>query len=399
MDEKSLEKPRSGAQTRLIHGDAPLTRHGFVNPAVYHASTVLFPDTETMRGRRSKYIYGLRGTPTTDALEAALDDLEGSAGTILLPSGLAAVTFPLLAFLSAGDHVLIVDSVYAPTRYFADTVLRRMGVAVEYFDPAAAGALASLMRPETKVVFLEAPGSNTFEMLDVAAACAIAHAGGAVTMIDNTWATPLFFRPLDHGVDLSIHALTKYPGGHSDVMMGSVSANAATFARLRDTQMSIGVNAAPDDTYLVLRGLKTMGVRLERHQTAALQLAEWLEGREEVARVLHPALPSFPGHDLWKRQFSGASGLFSIVLRGGGVREASAFLDTLRLFGLGYSWGGFESLALMVDLSDRVHAKATAEGPVIRLQIGLEDIADLKADLERGFAAFAALSRPDAPAP
>ena len=400
MTDPTSGKPPRGPNTRLIHSDDPQTRHGFVNPAVYHASTILFPDTQAMRSRASKYVYGLRGTPTTDALETALDDLEGAAGTILLPSGLAAVTFPLLAFLSSGDHVLIVDSVYSPTRYFANTVLRRMGVTVEYFDPAKAADLAGLMRPETKVVFLEAPGSNTFEMLDVSAACAIAHAGGAVTMIDNTWATPLFFRPLDHGVDLSIHALTKYPGGHSDVMMGSVSANAATFPRLRDTQMAIGVNAAPDDTYLMLRGLKTMALRLDRHQEAALKLAEWLETREEVARVLHPALPSFPGHDLWKRQFSGASGLFSIVLRGGGVREASAFLDALRLFGLGYSWGGFESLAVLVDLSDRVHAKAPAEGPVIRLQIGLEDVADLQADLEAGFAAIATLGAQAAePAP
>ncbi|RZI60492.1 MAG: cystathionine beta-lyase [Zymomonas sp.] len=388
VDDSSSDAGANGPNTRLIHSDDPQNRHGFVNPAVYHASTVLFTDTQAMRSRKSKYIYGLRGTPTTDALEAALDDLEGSAGTILLPSGLAAVTFPLLAFLSSGDHVLIIDSVYSPTRLFADTVLRRMGIAVEYFHPSRAGELASLMRPETKVVFLEAPGSNTFEMIDVAAACAIAHAGGAVTMIDNTWATPLLFRPLDHGVDLSIHALTKYPGGHSDVMMGSVSANAATFDRLRDTQMAIGVNAAPDDTYLVLRGLKTMGLRLERHEESALRLAEWLETRPEVARVLHPALPSFPGHDLWKRQFTGASGLFSIVLDGGGFREAAAFLDTLKLFGLGYSWGGFESLAVLVDLSDRVHAKAPAEGPVIRLQIGLEDPDDLIADLERGLAAF-----------
>jgi cystathionine beta-lyase len=401
MLEKDANSPALGTSTRLIHGSGdPMSRDGFVNPAVYHASTVLFPDVHTMRTRGQKYTYGLRGTPTTTALETALDELEGSAGTILLPSGLAAATFPLLAFLSSGDHVLIVDSVYSPTRHFANTVLRRMGVIVEYFDPAAETGLAALMRPETRVVFLEAPGSNTFEMMDIRVAADTAHAGGAVVMIDNTWATPLLFRPLEHGVDLSIHALTKYPGGHSDVMMGSVSANAATFGRLRDTQMAIGVNAAPDDTYLVLRGLKTMAVRLQRHEDSALQLAEWLETRPEVARVLHPALPSFPGHDLWKRQFDGASGLFSFVLRGGGLPEASAFLDTLKLFGLGYSWGGFESLAVMVDLSDRVHAKAPTEGPVIRLQIGLEDVADLQADLESGFDALSALGAGlDDPAP
>ncbi|BDA84937.1 cystathionine beta-lyase [Aureimonas sp. SA4125] len=370
---------RSGANPRGFHG--------FVNPPVYHGSTVLFPDTATMRSRGQKYTYALRGTPTTDALEEALDGLEGSAGTILLPSGLAAVTVPLLAFLSAGDHVLIVDSVYTPTRRFADSVLTRMGVAVEYFDPAVGEGLASLMRPETRVVFLEAPGSNTFEMMDIRAASGIAHAGGAVAMLDNTWATPLYFRPLEHGVDLSIHALTKYPGGHSDLLMGSVSANAATYDRLRDTQMALGINVAPDDTSLVLRGLKTMGIRLERHQESALQLAHWLEGCDEVARVLHPALPSFSGHALWKSQFSGSSGLFSIVLRGGGMTEAAAFLDALKLFGLGYSWGGFESLAVVADLSDRILAKAPSEGPVIRLQIGLEDVADLRADIENGLAA------------
>ena len=341
-----------------------------------------------MKSRRQDYLYGLRGTPTTKALEDLLSELEGAAGTILLPSGLAAVTVPLLAFLSAGDHALFVDCLYGPTRHFADTVLKRMGVSVEYFDPASENGIEGLARPETKVVFLEAPGSNTFEMMDIRAAAAVAKAAGAVSMIDNTWATPLFLRPLDHGVDLSIHALTKYPGGHSDVMMGSVSANAATYRQLRETQMTIGINAAPDDAYLVFRGLKSMGVRLERHGETALKLARWLEGHDRVARVLHPALPSFDGNALWRRQFSGASGLFSFVLKGGEA-EAAAFLDSLDLFGLGYSWGGFESLAILVDLSDRIHAKTPPEGPVIRLQVGLEDFDDLRLDLEAGFAAIA----------
>ncbi|GGD90616.1 cystathionine beta-lyase [Aureimonas endophytica] len=388
MHDSENAPPRgAGANTRLAHaGNKPLNYHGFVNPPVVHASTVLYPDIATMKSHSQKYRYGLWGTPTTDALEEALTELENAAGTILLPSGLAAVSVPLLAFLSAGDHCLIVDSVYGPTRRFADTVLKRMGVAVEYFHPRQAPDLAGLMRPQTKVVFLEAPGSNTFEMLDVAAAASIARAGGALSMIDNTWATPLLFRPLDQGVDLSIHALTKYPGGHSDVMLGSVSANARTYARLRETQMVLGVNASPDDTYLVLRGLRTMGVRLARHADTALNLATWLDGHPQVAKVLHPALPSFEGHELWKRQMSGASGLFSFVLRGSEA-EAAAFLDALSIFGLGYSWGGFESLAILVDLSDRVLATAPSGGPVIRLQIGLEDLADLRADLEKGFLA------------
>ena len=381
------------ASTRLVHaGYDPHEYHGFVNPPVIHASTVLFPDAATMRRRDHSYLYGLRGTPTTEALEAALDDLEGSAGTILLPSGLAAISVPLLAFLSHGDHCLVIDSVYGPTRHFCDTMLTRMGIEVEYFDPAIGSGLRDLMRPTTRVVFLEAPGSNTFEMIDIREMADIARAGGAVSMIDNTWATPLFLRPLDFGVDLSIHALTKYPGGHSDVMLGSVSATAATYRKLRDAQMQIGVNAAPDDAYLTIRGLKTMEVRLRAHERAALHLAEWLEGHSSVARVLHPALPSFPGHSLWKKQFKGASGLFSFVLQGGGQREAEAFLDALQIFGLGYSWGGFESLALHVDLSDRLFAKAPTEGPVIRLQVGLEDVDDLREDLERGFFAVSALS-------
>ncbi len=366
--------------------------HGFVNPPVVHASTVLFESTEAMRNRKSlPYTYGLRGTPTTKALEDALSELENAHETILVPSGLAAISIPLLAFLGAGDHCLIVDSVYSPTRQFANGTLRRMGVEIEYFDPHIGADIAGLMRPNTKVVFLEAPGSNTFEMMDVAAVCEVAHAGGAVTMLDNTWATPLYFRPLEHGVDLSIHALTKYPSGHSDVMMGSVSATRETAHRLRETQMQIGVNAAPDDVYLVLRGLKTMGVRLERHQASALELAAWLEGCDGVGEVRHPALPSFFDRELYERQFSGSSGLVSFLLPGSFSR-ASAFLDALELIGLGYSWGGHESLAVAVDLSDRTICKGPTDGTFIRLQVGLEDVADLKADLERGLKAASAVA-------
>ncbi len=390
-DNKTSSAQTTGINTQLAHsGHDPRSFHGFVNPPVVHASTVLFDSVASLRRRSTlAYTYGLRGTPTTTALENALNELEGSAGTILLPSGLAACTFPLLAFLGAGDHVLLVDSLYSPTRHFCDTVLKRMGVCVEYFAPDVGAGIADLMRGETKVVFLEAPGSNTFEMMDVAAVAAAAKSRGAVTMIDNTWATPIFFKPLDHGCDVSIHALTKYPGGHSDLMLGSVSATAEAYRRLRDTQMAIGVNAAPDDAYLVLRGLKTMGVRLRRHEESALRIAEWLEGRDEVAAVLHPALSSFPGHDLWRRQFCGSSGLFSFALRGGDAAVVR-FLDALKLFGLGYSWGGHESLAIPVDLSDRRVAKGSPEGGLIRLQIGLEDVPDLLADLDRGFTAVAA---------
>ncbi len=382
---------KSGKNTRLAHaGYNPRDYHGFVNPPVVHASTVLFPDAATMANRSQKYTYGTRGTPTTDALAAAIDELEGSAGTIIVPSGLAAVTIPLLAFVKSGDHVLIVDSVYAPTRNFSNTMLRRLGVEVEYYDPAVGAGIAALMRPNTSVVFTESPGSNTFEMQDIPAIAKAAHAGGAIVMMDNTWATPLFFKPLDFGVDVSIHAATKYPAGHSDVLLGTVSANAGAWPRLHETFITMGCCPAPDDVYQVLRGLRTMGVRLERHEKSALALAQWLEGQPGVARVLHPALPGFAGHDLWKRDFGGSSGIFSIVLKGGGAKQAHAFLDALELFGLGYSWGGYESLAVHVSLADRTVAKGDYEGPVMRLQIGLEDVEDIQADIARGLAAAAA---------
>ncbi|MFP1633093.1 cystathionine beta-lyase [Zhengella sp. ZM62] len=378
---KETTKPR-GINTRLAHsGHDPRAFHGFVQPPVVHASTVLFPDAGTMASRNQRYTYGTRGTPTSDALAEAVDALEGSAGTVCVPSGLAAVTVPLLAFLSAGDHLLIVDSVYNPTRRFADTMLARLGVEVEYYPPELGADIETLMRANTRVVWTESPGSNTFEMQDIPAICAVAHAHGAIVMMDNTWATPLFFKPLDHGVDISVHAATKYPGGHSDVLLGTVSANEACWERLHEGFLTLGACAGPDDVYLVQRGLKTMGIRLQRHGESALALAEWLEGQPGVKQVLHPALPSFPGHDLWKRDFCGASGLFSIVLDGGGTQKAHAFLDALEVFGLGYSWGGHESLAVHVYLGDRTVSRSDYGGPLIRLQIGLEDVADLKADL------------------
>ncbi len=382
------DRTTKGVNTRLAHiGNDPHAFHGFVNPPVVRASTVLFPDARTMETRAQRYTYGTRGTPTSDALNAAFDELEGSAGTVLVPSGLMAVVLPLMAFASAGDHVLITDSVYSPTRAFADQMLSRFGVEVQYYDPRIGAGIAALMRANTTVVFTESPASNPFEIQDIPAIAKVAHAAGAVVMMDNTWATPLFFRALDFGVDVTIHAATKYPAGHSDVLLGAVSANEAAWPKLWQAYLLTGAPAGPDDAYQVLRGLRTMGVRLERHERSALEIARWLEGRAGVARVLHPALESFPDHALWKRDFSGSSGIFSIVLEGGGKAAAHAFLDALDIFGLGYSWGGFESLAVHVSLADRTTGERDYGGPLIRLQIGLEDVDDIKADIERGLAA------------
>nr|WP_313022933.1 cystathionine beta-lyase [Brucella intermedia] len=389
MTKQQVKTEKLGINTRLAHdGYQPRDYHGFVNPPVVRASTVLFPDAETMATGGQKYTYGTRGTPTSDALCAAINALEGSAGTICVPSGLAAVTVPLLAFLSPGDHALFVDSIYNPPRHFADTILKRLGVDVEYYDPEIGSGIAKLMRANTRVVFTESPASNTFEMQDIPAIVEEAHKGGAIVMMDNTWATALYFKALDFGVDISIHASTKYPSGHSDILFGTVSANEKCWPQLLETHGTLGLCTSADDTYQILRGMRTMGVRLEQHRKNALEIARWLEGHPAVDRVLHPALESHPGHEIWKRDFSGSSGIFSIVLASGGQKEAHAFLDALEIFGLGYSWGGYESLAVHVRLNDRTIARGDYPGPVIRLQIGLEDVPDLIADLEKGFAAI-----------
>ena len=380
--------------TRLVVGGRDASaQHGFVNPPVHHASTVLYPSAEDFLARRSRYLYGRRGTPTSEALEDALRELEGAdcAGVALLPSGLAAISTALFAVLDAGDHLLVTDSAYQPTRRFCDGVLRRKGVETTYYDPLTGSGIAALMKSNTRAVFVEAPGSLSFEVQDVPAIAAAAHANGAVVLMDNTWATPLYFHAFDKGVDLSIQAATKYIGGHSDVMLGTVSANQATWERLRETVHALGLCVGPDDIYLGLRGLRTMGVRLAQHHQAGLKVARWLAARPEIARVLHPALESCPGHAVWRRDFSGASGLFSIVFKPVAQSAVNAFLDELRLFGIGASWGGFESLAIPFDCSSiRTATKWLPGGPTVRLHIGLEDVEDLTADLERGFAALAA---------
>lgn len=395
MSEKGDRPNASGPNTQLVRaGYDPFDYHGFINPPTVHASTVLFPDAQTMARHDQKYTYATRGTPTTDALCNAINELEGAAGTILVPSGLAAVTIAFLAYLSPGDHALVVDSVYGNVRHFCDTMLGRFGIEVEYYDPAIGADVEALFRSNTRLVHTEAPGSNTFEMQDIPAIAEVAHRHNAVVTMDNTWATPLYFKPLDFGVDVSIQASTKYPAGHADVLMGTISANAGHWRQLKHANGALGLCGTPDDAYQVLRGLRTMGIRLERHQANALAVARWLEQRRDVERVLFPALESFPGHEIWKRDFKGAGGVLSFVLAADGQQDfslrAQKFLDGLSLFGLGYSWGGYQSLALVVDLGDRRILQPPQEGPLVRLQIGLEDVGDLLADLERAFAASTA---------
>jgi len=392
--EGNPELPDLKQDTRLVVGGRdPFDYHGFVNPPVYHASTVLYRTAQDFLDHRSRYQYGRRGTPTSEALENALRHIEGPqcAGVALLPSGLAAISVALLSALQTGDDVLVTDSVYAPTRRLCDTVLPRYGITTRYYDPLIGAGIAALIKPNTRAVFLESPGSLSFDVQDVPAIAAAAHARDAVVLMDNTWASPLYFRALDKGVDLVVQAGTKYIGGHSDVMLGTISANKASWTRLKDTVGTMGLCVGPDDIYLGLRGLRTMGVRLARHGEAGLQIARWLEQRPEVAGVLHPGLASHAGHALWRRDFTGACGLFSIVLRPVPPAAVNAFLDELTLFGIGASWGGYESLAIPFDCSAiRTATKWAPGGPTVRFHIGLEDASDLIADLERGFAALAA---------
>jgi cysteine-S-conjugate beta-lyase len=325
--------------------------------------------------------YGRNGTPTSWALCEALTELEpGAAMTRLYPSGSAAVAGALLSVLETGDELLMVDSAYGPTRALCDSVLKRFGVRTIYYDPLVGAGIEALVGDKTRAIFMESPGTHSFEVQDVPAICAVARARGLVTLIDNTWATPLFFRAIAAGADFSILACTKYIGGHADLMLGSVTAAEAVAPRLEQARRVLGQTAAPDDAWLALRGLRTLDVRLARHQENGLKVARWLKGQPQVARVLHPALPDCPGHEHWRRDFSGATGLFSFVLKGGDEAARAQLIDSLELFGIGYSWGGYESLALPAD-PVRTAARLELEGPLVRLHIGLEDADDLVADL------------------
>lgn len=379
--------PAYGDDTRLaLAGRSPAAWHGFVNTPVFHGSTVLSPTVKDLLQRTQPYIYGRRGTPTSDALEHAIVELEGSAGAVLCPSGLSACTLALLSCLKPGDHLLVTASVYGPVRHACDGVLARLGIETTYYDPLAHTSIETLLRPQTRALYVESPGSYTFEVQDVAALARIGHAHGLTVLADNSWATPLFFRPHDHGVDLSIHAGTKYLVGHSDAMLGSVSATSAAWPALKQLHGDLGLCVGPDDIYLALRGLRTLGVRLRQHQQNALKVAHWLKQRPEVQAVLHPAFDDCPGHDIWRRDFTGSSGLFSVILQPMLDVALEALLDGLALFGLGYSWGGFESLVVPFELdAHRLDTRWPAGGRGVRLHVGLEDPADLIADLAAGF--------------
>lgn len=387
--------------TRIVQsGRRPEWTAGIVNPPVWRASTILYDNVADLKlGTRSnedgKLFYGRRGTPTQWSLAEALTEMEPeAAGTMLYPSGVAAVSTALLSVLKPGDELLMVDSAYDPTRSFCDGLLSRFGVTTRYYDPMIGAGIEALVKESTRAIFLESPGSLTFEVQDVPSIVEVARRLGLVTLIDNTWATPLLFPALSFGVDISILACTKYVVGHSDVMAGSVTATEPHWGALRKTSQQLGQQLAPDDAWLAARGLRTLEVRMKRHEESALQIARWLADRPEVATVLHPALPGCPGHLHWARDFRGSAGLFSFVLDGGDDVARAALIDGLAHFGIGYSWGGYESLALPVD-PERCRSATVwnAPGPVVRLQIGLEDADDLIADLAAGLDRFAAAKR------
>jgi cystathionine beta-lyase len=381
-------KPRPA--TAVAHlGRDPRRHLGAVNTPVYRATTILFETVAELeaaeRGEYPGFIYGLHGLPTVTDLQAAMAALEGGYAALAVPSGLAAITLALLGTARAGDHVLVTDAVYGPTRRFCDNQLKRFGIEVSYYDPLAGAAVDHQFRSNTRVVFMESPGSLTFEVQDVPAIAEVAHAKGALVMLDNTWATPLGFPAFARGADISLHAGTKYLGGHSDVLVGLIDCNETTFPALHRLWTDMGVAVSSDDAFLALRGLRTLAVRLERHTQSALTIAHWLLEQPEVAEVIFPALPGSRGHELWKRDFTGACGLFGVMLKPVAKARVDAMLDGMRLFKMGWSWGGFESLIIPANVE---RAKRTIRwdprGPYLRLHVGLESVDDLIADLADG---------------
>jgi cystathionine beta-lyase len=387
-----MRKPKQN--TRLIHdGSHPEDNYGLINPPVYRASTVSFPTVAAQAEARAdadnNFVYGRRGTPTSSAFEEAVANLEGGDKSIAVGSGLAAIASAMLAFVSAGDHVLVCDNGYTPTRNLSENFLKRFGVETSYYDPMDSASVKDHFRPNTKVIYVEAPGSHTFEVMDVGAIAGAARAAGIKVVMDNTWSAGYFFKPFDFGVDVAVQAATKYHVGHSDAMLGAVTVTKENQEVVFASARQLGHHAAPDDAYLGLRGMRTMSVRLDRHETNALKVAEWLAGRAEIEQVLHPAMEDCAGHENWKRDFSGSSGLFGVVLKPAPVEAVHALIDTLELFGLGGSWGGYESLVLPTNVT-RTASAAPGPGPMVRFHIGLEDPDDLIEDLGAGLDAFTA---------
>jgi len=378
--------------TQVGHlGRAPQKFMGAVNTPVFRATTMLFPTVSDLeaavRGEYEGIGYGLHGLPTVTDLQNAIAELEGGHAALAVPSGLTATTLPLLALAIPGDHVLVTDSVYGPTRRFCDLHMKRLGVAVSYYDPLLGADIAREFRPNTRIVFAESPGSLTFDVQDISAIAQAAHARNALLIIDNSWATPLNFRAFDHGVDVSVHAATKYIAGHSDTLLGLIVASEATFPKLHRLWTDMGVTASSDDCFMGLRGLRTLATRLARQQASGIKVAEWLRTRPEVNEVIHPALPGSRGHALWKRDFAGATSLFGLVLNPVAKDRIDAMLDGMRLFGMGWSWGGFESLIIPIyPEKTRTASRWEAAGPMLRLYVGLEDPDDLIADLTDGLA-------------
>jgi cystathionine beta-lyase len=380
-------------RTRLAQrGRRARTQPGTVNLPVTRASTVTFASLAEMESVQRRFesdevvpTYGIVNMPLRAAFEELMADIEGGHRAATYPSGLAAIAAALLACVKSGDHVLVTDSCYGPTRRFCQRVLARYGVETSFYDPTIGAGIESLMQPNTKVVFLENPGSLTFEVQDFPAIAAAARARGAAVIHDNTWATGMFFRSFEHGADLVVQAATKYPGGHSDVLLGAVVANEALWPRLRDTSRDLGQTASPDDLFLAIRGLRTLDARLRQHERSALEVAQWLRTQPAVARVLHPALPEDPGHAIWKRDFLGSTGLFGAELKPCSRAQLAAFIEGLECFALGYSWGGYESLIVPAHVDRMRSARPWSGGPLVRLHVGLEDPADLCEDLARGF--------------
>ena len=389
-DKKSQNKRHQA--TNVVHsGRDPHACFGFVNPPVYRGSTVLFPTVEKLLKRDQPFVYGRTNTPTAKALEEAIALVEGGEASALTASGYQAVSTAILAFVSAGDHILMTDSTYHPTRSFCDKMLAKLGVETTYYDPVIGAGIEELIRPNTVLIFTESPGSQTFEVQDIPAIAAVAKKHKLWLLLDNTWASPLYFRPFEHGIDVSIQAATKYIVGHADAMLGAITTNARATPYVARSKDLMGVCPGSEETYLGMRGLRTLATRLAQHQKSGIEMARWLEERPEVARVLHPALPSHPQHDIWKRDFLGASGLFSIILKPASQSQLAAMLDGLQLFGMGFSWGGYESLVIPFDPTGyRSATRWDAEGPALRFHIGLEDVEDLKADLDAGFKRLAA---------